>query len=542
MSEEKHHIKTIKRALFPGFAVTALTVSSLAVEAQTPAVPHRLVVGVTVEGLSMEYLDLLLNELGNDGLGYFLNNGVTFTDMDYGTVVDGVTANAIIHTGASPAVNGVASENIYDAATHRVVPLLNSQQPSAAEENFSPSLLLASTISDELKISGGAGSQVHSLSANPSMAVTGAGHAANTAYWINDASGRWTTSTYYQDRPAFLQYRNRMQPLDSKLDTMVWVPSAAALSNATVSPLQKEYPFRVHFAYGDPYRVSKYKSSAKVNDEITEVATEYLRNLDLGSHEAPDMLSVSYTVQPYPFGNGADEHLQIIDSYLRLDSSMEKLLRTIDETAGLDNTLIFVAGTPVAAASRRDAEKWRIPSGEFSVRKAISLLNLYLINKFGNGDWISGYHNGYFYLNGGTVSEHRADEREVRREAASFLQRMAGVTEVYTIDDILNRNVAESAGALSRNTRASTAGDIYVATAPGWNVVDQPATVPLNDRVQRASIATAPLFLASPVLETQQISLVTDARVIAPTISSLMRIRAPNGASLPPVRLLKIKK
>lgn len=495
----------------------------------------RLVVGITVEGLSAEYLDMLKANFSPKGLGYLFDNAVAITDVDFGTPLDGAAANALIYTGASPAINGIASAEVYDVASRRPIPSLNAS-PSAADEAFSPARILCTTLTDELKIAREGESLVHSVAPDASMAITAAGHAANSAYWINNTSGWWTTSIYFQDRPSFLQYRNRLQPPVNKLDTLSWTPLKPVALYPGLSSIQKDYPFRVFFNHGDPLRLLKYKSAPVVNDEITEVATEYIRNLDLGSHEAPDMLSVAFTLQPYPYGAGAAEKMEIIDGYYRLDNNLGRLFSAIDDTAGLDNALIFVVGTPGEQHARREDGKWRLPSGDFSVRKATSLLNLYLINKFGNGDWIAGYHNGYFHLNPSAVSENSADIKAVRREAADFLRRMSGVAHAYPVDDIIDRRYHENADAMARNTRADATGDILVDIQPGWRVVDN-SSAPDNDFSRRMASPFAPAFILWKGLAASTVENVVDARALAPTLASILRIRAPSGASLPPLRL-----
>lgn len=509
---------------------------SLSCSAATPYERPKLVVGITVEGLSLDYLKLLEDNFSASGLGYVLNNSLKLTDVDFGTLLDGTAASTMLNTGAAPTVNGVGSEQIYDIAIHQTVPTLNRHSPSAADENYSPSAILSSTIADELKIDGSGSPMIYSIAPNASMAIAGAGHAGNGAYWINDTSGKWTTSTYYQDRPVFIQYRNRMQPLSAKLDTLSWTPSFNISKTPFLSEIQKEYPFRVHFPYGDPYRYKKYKSASVVNDEVCDVAVEFINNLDLGRHESTDMLSIAFNLQPYPYGTGSDAKSQTIDSYLRLDRNIEKLLNTISGTAGLENTLVYITGTPAMPLYRKDEEKWRIPSGEFSVKRATSLLNLYLIQKFGNGEWIAGYHDGYFYLNPSAIAEHHVDPIDVRKESSAFLKRMAGVAYAYSIDDIRDRRVHDNADAMARNTRVDNAGDILVIVSPGWQIVDTPLTEINNDFSSRHTYATAPAFILHPSTGQGEISREIDARSIAPTIASILRIRPPNGSSLHALR------
>ena len=37
--------------------------------------------------------------------------------------------------------------------------------------------------------------------------------------------------------------------------------------------------------------------------------------------------------------------------------------------------------------------RFNIPTGEFSSKKAVSLLNMYLMALYGNGSWVNGYFN-----------------------------------------------------------------------------------------------------------------------------------------------------
>lgn len=497
----------------------------------------KLVVGITIEGLSNDYIDLLKDCLSDSGFNFVIDKALTISNIDYGTPLDATACNAIIHTGAAPMINGIPSSGYFQPLTKRVVPVLNSESPSAADESYSPKRLLSSTLSDELKIESAGIGRIYSIAPDASMAIIAGGHAANSVYWINDVSGKWTTSTYYSERPVFLQYRNRMRPISSRLDTLTWTPSVQPSLYPGIPSIRKSYPFSVRFPYGYTNRYPRYKSSPVVNDEVTEVATEFIKNMGLGNNEDTDMLCVTYTLQPFPYGNSNDEKMQIMDGYIRLDKNLMTLLTAINEGPGLANTLLFIAGTPLNSTARKDDEKWRLPGGEFSVKKATSLLNLYLINKFGNGDWIIGYHNGFFYLNPSTISDHNVDAGIVRKEGADFLKRMAGVSYAYSIDEIADRKVLDNAAAHSRNIRYDAVGDINITISPGWRIKNEDNDNEELSLSQRFVQPLAPAFILYPSIEKNKIEEPVDARSIAPTIASVLKIRPPNGASLPPLQL-----
>ena len=405
------------RTLTHSVAAALVAVFSIVSVAPASAVAKRpsLVVGIMVDGLSMDYIELLRDQFGENGFKRLLSQGLLINDLDYGTALDPAAATAVVFTGAAPQVNGIPAATVYDRDTRRA----------------------RSVLFDASKI------------------------------------GNFT--------------------------------------DETLSPA--------------------------VNADVAAMAADYIRMLRLGSREATDMLSLGMTVQPYIYGREPDSRLELMDSYLRLDRDLAAIFAAIDrEGPGMDRTVVFVAGTPLTRRQRRDDEKWAVPYGEFSSRKAVSLLNMYLMAVHGNGEWVSGYHNGQVYLNHKLIKERGKDLEEMRREAASFLTRMAGVSQAWTVDDVIDRRATDNPDATRRNTAMASAGDIFLAIAPGWQEIDDDSDVEAPQTVVRAGMATAPAFILAPSVAPKEVTAPVDARVLAPTVAGILRIRAPNGASLPRLR------
>ena len=68
-----------------------------------------------------------------------------------------------------------------------------------------------------------------------------------------------------------------------------------------------------------------------------------------------------------------------------------------------------------------------------------------------------------------------------------------------------------------------------------YNADDSDTEAPRT--VTRAVASTAPAFILAPQAAPRRIDVPVDARVIAPTVCRLLRIRSPNGSALPPLRL-----
>lgn len=529
----------ISRELLAALLVGGISAFPVVAQEQ-PAPRPQLVVGIVVEGLSNDYLELLRGRFGQNGFRRLADNGVTITDIDYGTPLDGAASAAIIFTGASPSVNGIGAATVYNRDERRPRPVLFDANTigNFTSETLSPQALVSSTISDELRISSGGLGYSYSIAPDPAEAIIMAGHAGNSAFWINDLTGKWATTTFYRDLPQKPQEVNHRNPLEYRLDTLSWTPSVPIADFPDLPSYKKTYPFRHTFQRGDKNRYRAYKSSAAVNADIASMAVDYLKSMNLGKRDVTDMLTVTFTLDPYPYSRDADSRAELMDSYLRLDKDLNRLFTAIDAAGpGMDKTLVFVAGTPMTRRQRRDDEKWAIPYGEFSSRKAVSLLNMYLMALHGNGEWVNGYHDSQIFLNHKLIKERNLDLKEMRTEAAQFVERMAGVTEAWSIDDVLDRKATENPDALRRNTVADTAGDVMVSIAPGWQEVDDDSDTETPTTVSRAVAPTAPFFLLAPQVAARRIETPVDARVIAPTVSRLLRIRSPNGASMPPLRL-----
>lgn len=502
----------------------------------------RLVLGIVIDGLDSQYLDLLQNQFGEGGFNRLMRDGVVISSADYGTNTDATASAAMIMTGAAPATSSVAGSLVYDREGLRLVEAMTDPEAigNFTNQTFSPRSLAVSTISDEARIAGGGLGRVFGISPNPSQAVILAGHSGNAALWLNEKTGNWASSTYYKELPTGIAYRNRLRPLSLRLDTIQWTPLKSAESYVGLPDHLTHYSFRYAFPGGNNNRYHAFAASPMINAEITDLAGELIDDLKLGTQSETDVINLVYNLKPYDYTRNEDNRFELIDSYLRLDRDLERIFNKADDKAGKDNTLFYVAATPPSAQSRKDDEKWLIPYGEFSTKKAKSLLNMFLIAKFGNGDWITGFFNDQFFLNHKLISDLGLDGQAVRTEAAAFLEKMSGVNRVVTIDEILTGRGDRRLEALQRNTAPGTAGDLFIEVAPGWETVDDINSPVDNSRVRyvhRYSAPTAPVFILAKDLEPRTIDIPVDARVIAPTIARLLRIRSPNGASFPALNL-----
>lgn len=492
----------------------------------------KLVVGIMVDQLRTDYIEFLKTRFGKDGFNLLINNGLYLKNLDFDVKdLDQVNSTAIIYTGNFAPSSGIPSEKIYDSASNHPLPVLHDPSilGNFTNETYSPGALRLSTISDELAIDGVGLGSIYSIAPDPMRAIIMAGHAGSSAFWINDDNGKWATTTYYKEVPPVVSQRNYRHSLAERLDTIVWTPSTPLDSYDGVPAQKKYFPFRHSFPKKTADRFVKFKQSALVNTEVTDLAIDYIKNLQLGQRgDVIDMLNIGYSAAPYKDTSDGDLRLELQDTYLRLDRQLERLFAAVKEYVGLDNTLIFLASTGYYDDSVVDDSKYKIPTGNFSMKRAVSLLNSYLSAQHGNDQYVDGSFRNMIYLDRTTLDRHGLSIADVRRDARDFLVRMSGVADVKSLTDIIGETTPELRR-ISRSIDPKTTGDLRLEFAPGWTVHDD-VRLPVHEWQVRQGNPATPAFLMGPGVPVQTVFNPVNATAIAPTVCAVMRIRSPNGA------------
>lgn len=478
-------------------------------------------VGIVVDQLRTDYIELLQNRFGRQGFKSLMSDGVYMRDVDF--VVPGLDAansSAMIVTGAYPSQTGVPAASVFDPASPAAgarLPLVSASGSNITNDSFTAAGLRLSTVADELVVDSEGKTSVYSVAADPQQAVILSGHAAKGAYWINNSSGNWAGTSYYGSIPASVSNRNMRRPLAQRVDTMQW----------------RKYKFSRQDR--DVYK--KFIASPLVNTEITDVAIDIINDLNLGTKPGEtDMINVAYTLAPYKYSTD-NSRAELEDAYLSLDRQIARLIDAVDRRVGADNSIIWITSTGYYNDALPVEDRYRIPGGEFSAKRAKSLLNSYLTARFGSAGYVSAIRNGQVYFDRHAIESMRLDPSTVIKEARAFLVKMDGVAEAFTIDEILSPATPDLE-ALRLATDPRRAGDITVRFAPGWKVAYDEQIPVVYDYAHESAVMT-PAFVRAPGLEPQVISTPVKAVQIAPTIAGMLHIRSPNGAKYRPIPIGK---
>ncbi len=171
----------------------------------------KLVVGIVVDQMRWDYLYRYYNRYGEGGFKRLINEGFSCenTLINYLPSYTAV-GHTCIFTGSVPSIHGIAGNDWTDQLTGKKVYCTDDSTvqtvgaPSAPDGKMSPRNLLVSTVTDELRIATNFQSRVVGVSLKDRAAILPAGHSANAAFWLDDASGKFITQYLLYGSPARL--------------------------------------------------------------------------------------------------------------------------------------------------------------------------------------------------------------------------------------------------------------------------------------------------------------------------------------------------
>lgn len=512
-------------------------------ERPSPEDRPKLVVGIVVDQMRYEYISRFWSRYGDDGFKRLVNDGFSFTNHHYNYFPTYTgPGHAAIYTGTTPSVNGIVGNSWYERKGKSgmyVVSDTTMQTLGGDAAPRSPANLQSTTITDELK-QGISKSKVISVSIKDRGAVLPAGHLGDGAFWYDDKTGHFVSSTWYMDvLPEWLQQFNQ-KGLAQTYSDKTWQPllpiQQYTESNADDSAYEQPFPWEEKAVFPHEFgrdTTESYwtvKGSPYGNTLIVDVAKAGIAAENLGADAVTDFLAVSFSSTDYVGHQFGPNSVEIQDTYLRLDKDIADLLNYLDKEVGEGNYLVFltsdhgVVDTPVSLTDKG------LPGGMFDSEQAIDSLQVFLNTTFGEADWIETYANQQVYLNRDVIEEQEISLEIMQHEAARFLRRFDGVALTNTAYNFETEGYGEGLQAMyQRGHYPLRSGDVYIQLAPGW--LDRSSEVGTSHGSPYSYDTHVPLIFYGWNIPQGRSSRKTVIPQIAPTISNMLQIEFPSGSS-----------
>lgn len=508
--------------------VAVLTVASVQGQATTVRETPKLVIGITIDQLRGDYLELFQHNFTERGFKRLFNEGLVYQNMRFDFPgLDDASALATIYTGSTPFYHGIVGSKKYLFDKKQEVSTFYDENylGNYTQDKTSPLALKVSTIADELKVASRGVSDVYSFAPDSHQALITGGRAANCAFWVEDYSGKWASSTYYKDFYWVVDQENKSPTAYSvKAFGMQWNPLPV---NYKAFPYSQGGSSFTHNLGGNKDTYKLFKQTPFVNENVRDIASKVMSKAELGKRICPDFLSLTFYAGNY---SQAEEYsVEIQDTYARLDREIEKLLDEVEKSVGLKNTLIFVTSTGYYNSYDIKSENVNTVDGTFYINRCEALLNMYLMAIYGKEQWVDKFYNGQIYLNRKLIEEKQLSLKEVQQKAAEFVTEFTGVQDVYTSYQLRHGEWNPIMEYYKNGFTKEASGDLFVEIQPGFKIVnEQDATV--KEKQVRNNSVVCPVFFFGSNIKPERIKRTIKATEIAPTVSYIMRIRAPSAA------------
>lgn len=466
---------------------------SISISAQSNADKPKLVVGIVVDQMRYEYLNRFDAKFGADGFKRLRGDGFELKNAHYNYVpTETGSGHASIYAGTTPAMHGIIANDWYDKKLHSHVNCVSDPKQRVigtdkGKGQVSPWRLLTTTITDELKLATQKRSKVIGVSLKDRGAVLPGGHMADAAYWYDDNTGKFISSTYYftDKLPGWATDFNKQNLANAYLN-QVWNTTYPIAQYKESGP--DDSPYEVKYAGIArsifPYNLKELRktngdfsllwATPFGNDYVAEFAKAAIVAEKMGQGTDTDFLAISFSSTDAIGHRVGPQAVEIEDTYIRLDKNIADLLATLDKQVGAGNYTVFLTsdhGVNDVAQSLIDN---RIPAGYLNQEELVKNLKLYLNAYFPNKEIIEEVSNEMVYFN---TNNFQNNPREAGIDfliAAELINKylvsIDGIANVFTESVIRQGNYDEGGlkGLVIRGFNPKRSGDLAYVLEPGW--------------------------------------------------------------------------
>ena len=502
----------------------------------------KLVVGIVVDQMKMEYLYRFQNDFSEGGFKRLLNDGYTFHNMHY-NYMPTYTApgHASIYTGTTPSVHGIVGnewfsrklgKEMYCTDDDSVSTLGNAKEK---EGKMSPKNLQSTTITDELRMATNFRGKVIGISIKDRGAILPAGHFANWAFWYSK-TGDFISSTFYGDKlpdwvTEFNQEKRYMSYINKGWDLL---KPKATYDESLVDDNPYEGKLYNSSAPVFPYNLKEMyeKNDAGVirttpfgNNLLADFAVKAIEKEELGKDEITDFLAVSFSSTDYIGHLLGPRSMELQDTYLRLDQTIADFLIYLDKTIGKGNYLVFLTADHAGAENVTFLKDHKLNVKSVEPKEIRKALRKFSTDTFGE-DVLLNYSSFNLFLNKEIIKNKGLDVSKVKSAFKDFLMTQEQVKRVYTEEEVVASGTDFYLNAISNGYDVTQNGDLVVLDKPGY--IEYQGTGTSHGTIYSYDTHVPCIFYGWNIKkgESHDRKVITE---IAPTLSQLLKIPFTNG-------------
>lgn len=503
----------------------------------------KLVVGIVVDQMRWDYLYRYQKRYTDGGFKRLLGEGFSCenTMIPY---VPSVTAigHTCIYTGSVPSIHGIAGNNFVKDGKKVYCTDDDSIKPVGTTSGaalMSPRNLWVSTIGDEMKIASNGRAKVVGVALKDRASILPTGHNPNGAFWFDDQTGCFITSSYYMDRlpkwvEAFNDKRLPEQYLSQKWNTLypknTYTESTTdenEYENGIREGVKATLPLNLPELY-KKYGYGIIRNTPFGNSLTLDMAKAAIDGEQLGADDETDLLAVSCSSTDY-IGHQVGTHaIETEDTYLRLDKAIADFLTYLDSKVGKGNYLVFLSADHGAMNNAAFLQDRRIPAGSWDASATAKKLNHVLAKEYPEaGDIVKTVMNYQVFFNRDVIKSKQLDFDNIKQTVVNVLKEDPSVLYACDMAKASTESIPEEVKSrIINGYNRERSGDVVIILKPNFYAHGMKGT---DHGAWNSYDTHIPLVFMGWGIKHGATTKQTFMTDIAPTIAAMLHVQAPNG-------------
>lgn len=503
----------------------------------------KLVVGIVVDQMRWDYLYRYQKRYTDGGFKRLLGEGFSCenTMIPY---VPSVTAigHTCIYTGSVPSIHGIAGNNFVKDGKKVYCTDDDSVKPvgtTSVAALMSPRNLWVSTIGDEMKIASNGRAKVVGVALKDRASILPAGHNPNGAFWFDDQTGCFITSSYYMDRlpkwvEAFNDKRLPKQYLSQKWNTLypknIYTESTTdenEYENGIREGVKATLPLNLPELF-KKYGYGIIRNTPFGNSLTLDMAKAAIDGEQLGADDETDLLAVSCSSTDY-IGHQVGTHaIETEDTYLRLDKAIADFLTYLDSKVGKGNYLVFLSADHGAMNNAAFLQDRRIPAGSWDASATAKKLNHVLAKEYPEaGDIVKTVMNYQVFFNRDVIKSKQLDFDNIKQTVVNVLKEDPSVLYACDMAKASTESIPEEVKSrIINGYNRERSGDVVIILKPNFYAHGMKGT---DHGAWNSYDTHIPLVFMGWGIKHGATTKQTFMTDIAPTIAAMLHVQAPNG-------------